>query len=130
MQKQQQLAQPGGSSWTEGNSSRIPAWVYTDPELYAEELERIFYGKHWSYVGLEAEVPEAGSFKRTSIGERSVIVIRNRRGQINVLENRCAHRGMRFCQERAGKVKTLVCPYHQGPVWTTRSRRARSSTHR
>jgi salicylate 5-hydroxylase large subunit len=58
-------------------------------------------------------VPEPGSFKRTAIGERSIIMIRNRKGEINVLENRCAHRAMRFCQERFGKVKTLVCPYHQ-----------------
>jgi salicylate 5-hydroxylase large subunit len=99
--------------WANDGCSRIPAKVYTDPHIYARELERIFYGRHWSYVGLEAEVPDAGSFKRTAIGERSVIMIRNRKGEINVLENRCAHRAMQFCQERSGKVKTLVCPYHQ-----------------
>jgi salicylate 5-hydroxylase large subunit len=90
--------------------------VYVDPTIYARELERIFYGAHWNYVGLEAEVPTTGSFKRTTIGERSVIMVRNRDGNINVLENRCAHRGLRFCQERIGKVRTLVCPYHQ---WNT-----------
>lgn len=99
--------------WEPGNFSRIPSVVYTDEDIYQRELERIFYGPHWSYVGLEVEVPEPGCFKRTSIGERSVIMIRNRKGEINVLENRCAHRAVRFCQERKGKVKTLVCPYHQ-----------------
>ena len=102
-----------GTVWSGSGSSRIPATVYTDPAIYARELERIFYGPHWNYVGLDVEVPDPGCFKRTSIGERSVIVIRNRAGEINVLENRCAHRAMRFCQERSGKVKTLVCPYHQ-----------------
>lgn len=101
------------SPWRGTGSSRIPAAIYTDPEIYARELDRIFYGPHWSYVGLAVEVPEPGSFKRTSVGERSVIMIRDRKGQINVLENRCAHRAMRFCQERSGKVKSLVCPYHQ-----------------
>ena len=99
--------------WEGAGTSRVPAWVYTDPEVYIRELDRIFYGAHWSYVGLEVEVPDAGSFKRTAIGERSVIMVRNRQGEINVLENRCAHRAMRFCQERAGKVKSFVCPYHQ-----------------
>lgn len=99
--------------WDSPGSSRIPAGVYTNPEIYARELERIFYGPHWSYVGLEVEVPEVGCYRRTAIGERSVIMIRNRQGGISVLENRCAHRAMRFCQERYGKVKTLVCPYHQ-----------------
>ena len=99
--------------WAADNCSRIPAQAYTDPEIYARELERIFYGPHWSYVGLEAEVPEAGCFKRTAIGERSVIMVRDRKGGINVVENRCAHRAVRFCQERSGKVKSLQCPYHQ-----------------
>jgi salicylate 5-hydroxylase large subunit len=62
---------------------------------------------------LEVEVPEPGCFKRTAIGERSLIMIRSRHGEINVLENRCAHRAVRFCQQRSGKVKVLVCPYHQ-----------------
>jgi salicylate 5-hydroxylase large subunit len=101
------------SPWRASGSSRIPSAVYTDKAIYDRELDRIFYGPHWSYVGLEIEVPEAGCFKRTAVGERSVIMIRNRKGEINVLENRCAHRAMRFCQERTGKVKTLVCPYHQ-----------------
>ena len=106
-------AEPREKPWADKGSSRIPAHVYTDPKLYVRELDRIFYGPHWSYVGLEVEVPEPGCFKRTTIGERSVIMIRNRKGEINVLENRCAHRAMQFCQQRSGKVKTLVCPYHQ-----------------
>lgn len=104
---------PTPAIWERAGSSRIPARVYTDPDIYQRELERIFYGRHWSYVGLEAELPAAGDFKRTAIGERSVILIRNREGQLNVLENRCAHRGMQFCQERSGRLRTLVCPYHQ-----------------
>src|SRR6266481_147660 len=98
----------GAKIWNGPGSSRIPAAVYVDPAIYARELERIFYGAHWNYVGLEAEVPTTGSFKRTTIGERSVIMVRNRDGNINVLENRCAHRGLRFCQERIGKVRSLV----------------------
>jgi salicylate 5-hydroxylase large subunit len=107
------LARLDALPWGANGSSRIPARVYTDPDIYTLELERIFYGPHWCYVGLEVEVPQIGSFKRSAIGERSVIMIRNREGEISVLENRCAHRGVRFCQERAGKLKTLICPYHQ-----------------
>jgi salicylate 5-hydroxylase large subunit len=110
---QRPLSGGAPSPWQEPGSSRVPSAVYTDPEIYALELEKIFYGPHWSYVGLEAEVPEPGSFKRTAIGERSVIMVRNRKGEINVIENRCAHRAMRFCQERSGQVKSFVCPYHQ-----------------
>jgi salicylate 5-hydroxylase large subunit len=78
-------------------------------------LERFFYKSHWCYVGLEAEVPNPGDFKRTVVGERSVIMTRSLDGQLHVVENVCAHRGVAFCRERHGNKKELVCPYHQ---WT------------
>lgn len=99
--------------WEGDGSSRIPFWAYTDESLYKRELERFFYQGHWCYVGLEAEIPNAGDFKRTVIGERSVIMVRDADGGINVVENVCAHRGMQFCRERHGNRKEFVCPYHQ-----------------
>ena len=98
--------------WEKG-TSRIPFRIYTDPAIYQQELQRFFYEKHWCYVGLEAEIPEPGDFKRTVVGERSVIMVRAADGQVQVVENVCAHRGMAFCRERHGKRKEFVCPYHQ-----------------
>ena len=99
--------------WERADSSRIPFAVYTQQDTHKKELERFFYQGHWSYVGLEAELPEPGDFKRTTIGERSVIMTRDLQGEIHVVENICAHRGMAFCRERHGNKKELVCPYHQ-----------------
>jgi len=101
------------SRWGDAPTSRAPGWVYTDAEVYRQELERFFYRGHWCYVGLECEVPNPGDFKRTVLGERSVILVRDRGGEIRVVENRCAHRGVAFCRERHGNRKTFVCPYHQ-----------------
>lgn len=106
-------AQPELPSWPESTVSRVPYWLYSDQSIYRRELERIFYGRHWCYVGLEAELPNPKSFKTTSIGERNVIVTRDRNGEIHVVENHCAHRGVRFCRKKFGQAKTLVCPYHQ-----------------
>jgi salicylate 5-hydroxylase large subunit len=110
--------------WRDEGASRVPFWAYTDPATYGKELERIFYGPHWSYVALEAEVPNVGDFKLSWVGERSVIVVRDRLSpkdraaglaDIRVVENRCAHRGVRFCQQPHGNARSFVCPYHQ---WT------------
>ena len=68
----------------------------TNDTVYQRELERLFYRGHWCYVGLEVEIPNAGAFKRTNVGERSVILICDKEGGINVVENRCAHRGVAF----------------------------------
>ena len=99
--------------WPDDGTSRIPFWAYTRDDIYQRELEKIFYGKHWCYVALEAEIPEPGDFVRSVVGERSVIVVRNQQGEINVVENLCAHRGMRFCREKSGNRTDFVCPYHQ-----------------
>jgi salicylate 5-hydroxylase large subunit len=100
-------------AWRDEGSSRVPYWAYTSDDIYKHELEKFFYSGHWCYVGLEAEIPNPGDFKRTAVGERSVIMVRDLDGGINVVENACAHRGVRFCRKNAGTVKDFTCPYHQ-----------------
>ena len=104
---------PESPTWPGEGTSRVPFWAYTREDLYKKELDRLFYNGHWCYVGLEAEIPNAGDFRRTVIGERSVIMVRDPEGHVNVVENVCAHRGMRFCRERNGHAKDFFCPYHQ-----------------
>lgn len=99
--------------WDRAATSRVPYWLYHDEAIYRRELDRLFYRGHWCYVGLAVEIPKAGDFKRSTIGERSVIMVRDRDGAINVVENHCAHRGVQFCQASYGNGKTFVCPYHQ-----------------
>jgi salicylate 5-hydroxylase large subunit len=107
------LARPFELDWEAGACAHVPYRLYTDESIYARELERLFYRDHWCYVGLAAEIPNPGDFKRSAIGERAVVVVRARDGTVNVVENRCAHRGVQFCQKPHGSTKTFVCPYHQ-----------------
>src|ERR1044071_10512019 len=103
---------PQKIQWETDGTSRIPFMAYTEADQHRKELERLFYRGHWCYVGLEAEIPNAGDFKRTRIGERSVIMVRDRDGNINVVENVCAHRGAVFCRENFGNRSNFTCPYH------------------
>jgi salicylate 5-hydroxylase large subunit len=101
--------------WPEGGPSRVPGWVYSDPDIFAREQERIFGGRSWSYVCLEAELPDPGNFRRSQIGAKPVVAVRDGAGAIHVVLNRCAHRGVQFCRESHGSATEFVCPYHQ---WT------------
>lgn len=102
--------------WPEMGAARVPLRVYHDPDIYAAELEKVFYGATWNYVGLAAEIPKAGDFRRNFIGEREVLMIRKPSDDISVVENRCSHRGSQICQARTGNTgEALICPYHQ---WT------------
>lgn len=106
-------AETGARSWPKEGWTRVPYWIYSDPDLYRRELETFFYGRAWNYVALECEVPEPGRFKRSWIGERQVVVVRGKDGQVHVWENRCAHRGARLCWQNVGRVDSFTCPYHQ-----------------
>ena len=114
------LIEPGADNsaarrWPEAGSSRIPNWVYTDPEIFAREQRHIFAGPSWLYVCLESEIPKPGDFRRSRLGTIEVVAVRDGSGEVSVLVNRCAHRSAQFCSAARGSAKEFVCPYHQ---WT------------
>jgi phenylpropionate dioxygenase-like ring-hydroxylating dioxygenase large terminal subunit len=102
-------------NWPARGLKRVPDWVYTDDAIYQREVERIFHGRTWNYVALEAEIPNPGDFIRSNVGPTPVVVARGQDGAIHVVENRCAHRAAEFCRELTGNTREFVCPYHQ---WT------------
>ena len=102
-----------GLLWPTEGHLRVPYRVYSDPDVFALEQERIFRGPTWNFVGLAAELPNAGDYKTTYIGDTPVIVAKDRDGQYNVMVNRCAHRGALVCRDLRGNSDTLTCVYHQ-----------------
>ncbi|GLZ49697.1 ring-hydroxylating oxygenase subunit alpha [Actinomycetospora sp. NBRC 106375] len=85
--------------------------LYTDPAVYARELERIWYTT-WVYVGHTSEVPEADDYVRKTIGPQQVVMTRDKTGAIHVLHNRCSHRGNLVCDADRGNAGSFRCPYH------------------
>src|SRR6201997_3828383 len=61
-----------GISWPSNSLSEVPFRLYTDPEQYRLEQERIFKGPTWSFVGLAAEIANPGDYVATPIGETAV----------------------------------------------------------
>lgn len=106
-------AELAACKWPEDALHFIPDWVYTSDAVYDREMEKIFRGRSWNYVALEAEIPNSGDFKRSYVGATPVVVARAEDGSINVFENRCAHRGAEFCRHGQGNTTEFVCPYHQ-----------------
>jgi len=85
--------------------------LLSDPDIYEYELTNLF-AKTWNLVAHESEIPEPGDYVMRHIGEDSVIVTRGKDGEINVLLNVCAHRGMQVCRAEGGKGNQFKCPYH------------------
>lgn len=85
--------------------------VMADAELHQIEMERIF-GKVWQLLGHESEIPNVNDFMIRALGEDSVLVARDRNGEIQVSLNICPHRGMRVCRSDIGNSPTHRCVYH------------------
>ena len=102
----------GGIAWPSNGISEVPFRLYTDPEQYRLEQERIFKGPTWSYLCLATEIAEPGDWVATTVGEVAVIVARGPDGRINAFVNRCAHRGNLLCLTNKGRGREITCIYH------------------
>jgi phenylpropionate dioxygenase-like ring-hydroxylating dioxygenase large terminal subunit len=98
-------------------ADRVHGSLYTSPEIFAEELARIWY-RGWVYVGHASEVANPGDYVRKNIGPQDVIMTRDSDGEVHLLLNRCAHRGNLVCEADAGNSSSFRCPYHG---WTYRN---------
>ena len=85
--------------------------IFVNSDIYAEEQERIFT-RAWLFVGHESQVEKPGDFFVSSMGEESVILCRDREGEIHVFLNSCMHRGMKVCRYDEGNTPIFTCPYH------------------
>ena len=86
--------------------------VYTDPEIFALEMEHLFPSV-WVYVGHDSEVPEAGDYLTTGIGNQPLLIARHSDGLVRVFHNRCPHKGTRITAEPCGNTGAYFrCPYH------------------
>ncbi len=92
----------------------LPAPFYLSPEVFEADMEIIF-GRHWIYVGVEPDVPEAGDVMVVDVGRTSVAIVRDDDDRIRAFHNVCRHRGARLVHDAKSTVGNLVCRYHS---WT------------
>ena len=90
---------------------RVHTKAYTDQAVFEAEMHRIF-DRTWIYLCHESEIRNPGDYRTSHIGLQPVIVTRGDGGEINVLVNRCVHRGSVVCREARGTANYFRCPYH------------------
>jgi Rieske 2Fe-2S family protein len=108
-----------------GLEPTLPSSWYTSAQVFALEKERIFC-REWLCVARAEELAEPGAFRVLEVLGESILLVRNREGQLRAFYNVCRHRGSRLCREppAAGAAAVLggglsggriTCPYHR---WT------------
>jgi Rieske 2Fe-2S family protein len=99
--------------FTSGTKS-LPQKYFVSPEVFAKEQAEIF-SKEWLLVGHQSQIPKAGNYIVQEVIGESLIVIRDKNGEINGFFNVCRHRGTRLMEDACGHSSTIQCPYH---AWT------------
>lgn len=102
-------------SWAENRPNVVPREIYENPELFQQELRRIFHGPVWNPVAHASEIADPLSFKTAYVGDVPIIVNRGGDGQIRGFLNSCAHRGTMVETRLRGTSAAFHCPYHR---WT------------
>jgi glycine betaine catabolism A len=111
---------------TEQLERTLPTSWYLDAGVFRTEKERIFC-REWIGVCREEELPNPGDSQVLDVLGESVLLVRNREGQLRAFYNVCRHRGSRLCRPSgepvaAGRValaggitagRLIVCPYHR-----------------
>ena len=85
--------------------------IFVSDAIYQQEQEQVF-ARVWLFVGHESQIPQAGDYFVSSMGEESVILTRDRQDRIHVFLNTCRHRGMKVCRYDEGNASVFTCPYH------------------
>src|SRR5438105_8158667 len=85
--------------------------IFVNPDIYQQEQEQIF-ARAWLFVGHESQVPKPGDYFQSRMGEESVLLVRDRRGELHVFLNTCRHRGMKVCRYDDGNALLFTCPFH------------------
>lgn len=89
-----------------------------DPRFFLDEREAVFR-RWWLFVGRVEQVPRVGAyFTRELPGLASLVIVRDRDGEVRALRNICPHRGNKVVwndhpsSETSGNCRTLRCRYH------------------
>lgn len=96
-----------------GVYSTLPAHLYTDAAVFADEQRQIF-SHSWHMVAHQSQLPEPGSYLTCEVAGESVIVMRGKDGQIRAFYNVCIHRAHQLLSD-CDQLNHISCPYH---AWT------------
>ena len=97
-----------------GEATGLPNRVYTSPEFFQLELDRIF-APSWACLGHAADVPRPGDLRPVQLLGVPLFMARAADGAVHVFHNVCSHRGNELVWKPCQVKGAIRCPYH---AWT------------
>ncbi|MEM7114572.1 MAG: aromatic ring-hydroxylating dioxygenase subunit alpha [Chloroflexota bacterium] len=87
--------------------------AYTDETFYRLEQERVF-ANSWVPIAITSQIQKPGDIKVVEVAGQSIIITRNKEGELRAFYNVCRHRGAMMLDKDCTKVRgaRIRCPYH------------------
>ena len=87
--------------------------AYKSQTFFEIEQERIF-ANSWVGVGVTSQVAKAGDVLVATVAGQSIIITRNKDGELRAFYNVCRHRGAKMVEDDCTAVRSarFRCPYH------------------
>jgi Rieske 2Fe-2S family protein len=92
----------------------LPQRYFVSPEVFAEEQDKIF-STQWVLAGHQSQIAKPGDYFAAEVAGESLIVVRDKGGEVRSFYNVCRHRGTRLREDQNGHMSAIQCPYH---AWT------------
>src|SRR5256886_13000701 len=85
----------------QADAKTLPQRYFVSPEVFAEEQEKIF-SRQWVLVGHQSQIPKPGHYFAEEVAGESLIVVRDKGGEVRSFYNVCRHRGARLQEDQNG----------------------------
>ncbi len=93
----------------------LPQRYFVSLDVFEEEQEKIS-SRQWVLVGHQSGIAQPGDYFISEVADESLIIVRDKRGEIGGFYNVCRHRGSRLIESTNGQLSAAIqCPYH---AWT------------
>jgi phenylpropionate dioxygenase-like ring-hydroxylating dioxygenase large terminal subunit len=92
-------------------TARIDKNRYISHQWLEQERDKL-WPRTWLFAGLESDLENTGDFISFEIGAESILIVRDKAGDIGAFYNACQHRGNRIVTETNGTMRHIRCPYH------------------
>src|ERR1022692_2117823 len=92
----------------------LPQRYFVSPEIFEKE-QNVLFSARWVLVGHQSQIAKAGDYFVQEVAGESLIVVRDKGGEVRGFYNVCRHRGTRLCEDQVGHSSKIQCPYH---AWT------------
>lgn len=89
----------------------MPPEIYTSPEIFALERERIFL-RDWFFLCRDEQLCAAGDFRAFETPGGPIFLVRGMDMRLRAFANFCRHRGSLLLQGEGNTGGRIVCPYH------------------